>query len=104
MDSLQTSETWELVPFPLGEKIMGCKWVFNVKYHVVGSVDRYMAHLVAKGFTQSHGRDFTITFAPVTELTNVQLIVCLASSHLWALHQLDIKNAFLNGDLQRLFI
>jgi hypothetical protein len=63
------------------------------------SVDRYKARLVAKGFTQVLGKDFGATFAPVAKLTSVCLLVSLAAFHLWPLHQLDIKNAFLHGDL-----
>uniref|UniRef100_A0A2N9IL56 Integrase catalytic domain-containing protein n=1 Tax=Fagus sylvatica TaxID=28930 RepID=A0A2N9IL56_FAGSY len=89
----------ELVPLPAGEKTVGCKWVFTVKYMADSSVDRYKARLVAKGFTQVPGKDFGATFAPVAKLTSVRLLVSLAASHSWPLHQLDIKNAFLHGDL-----
>ena len=64
-----------------------------------GSVDRYKVRLVVKGFTQVPGKDFGATFAPVAKLTSVRLLASLAASHLWPLHQLDIKNAFLHGDL-----
>uniref|UniRef100_A0A2N9I5S8 Uncharacterized protein n=1 Tax=Fagus sylvatica TaxID=28930 RepID=A0A2N9I5S8_FAGSY len=99
MNALQANQTWELVPLPAGEKTVGCKWVFTVKYMADSSVDRYKARLVAKGFTQVPGKDFGATFAPVAKLTSVRLLVSLAASHSWPLHQLDIKNAFLHGDL-----
>jgi hypothetical protein len=99
MDALQANQTWELVPLPSGEKTVGCKWVFTVKYLADGSVDRYKARLVAKGFTQIPGKDFGATFAPVAKLTSVRLLVSLAASHSWPLHQLDVKNVFLHGNL-----
>ena len=84
---------------PSGEKTVGCKWVFIVKHLADDSVDRYKAPLVTKGFTQISGKDFGATFAPVAELTSVCLLVFLAASHSWPLHQLDVKNAFLHGNL-----
>ena len=66
---------------------------------VDGSIDRCKARLVAKGFTQVPSKDFGAIFAPVVKLTFVCLLVSLAASHSWPLHQLDFKNAFLHGDL-----
>lgn len=78
---------------------MGCKWIFNVKYLPDGSIERYKARLVAKGFTQVPGKDFGETFALVAKLTSVRLLISITASCSWTLHQLDVKNAFLNGDL-----
>lgn len=71
-----------------------------MKYNADGSVNRYKARLVAKGFTQSYGVDYEETFAPVAKLNSVRVILSLAANLDWPLHQLDIKNAFLNGDLE----
>ena len=100
MAALQHNHTWDLVSLPPGEKTVGCKWVYAVKHLPDGSIDRYKARLVAKGFTQIPGKDFSATFAPVAKLTTVRLLVSLAASQSWPLYQLDVKNAFLNGDLQ----
>ena len=70
----------------LGKKTVGCKWVYFVKHLVDGTINRYKAHLVAKGFTQVPGKDFSATFALVAKLTTVRLIVPLAASNSWPLH------------------
>ena len=75
--------------------------MFSVKYLVDDSVDRYKAHLIAKGFTQISGKDFGATFALIAKLNIIRLLIFLAASHSWPLHQLNVKNAFLNGDLSK---
>ena len=66
--ALAKNGTWELTKLPLGKSIVGCKWIFNVKYKADGNIDKYKARLVAKGFTQMHGVDYQETFAPVAKL------------------------------------
>ena len=70
------------------------------KYLADDSINRYKAGLVARGFTQVPGKDFSATFANVAKLTIVRILISLVVSHSWPLHQLDVKNAFLHGDLQ----
>jgi len=100
MNALRRSGTWEIVNLPRDKKIVGCKWVFTIKYKVDGNVDRYKARLVAKGFTQTYGIDYQETFAPVAKINSIRVLLSLAVNSDWPLYQLDVKNAFLNGDLE----
>jgi hypothetical protein len=82
-----------------GKSTVGCKWVYKIKTRVDGSVERYKARLVARGFTQEYGIDYEETFAHVARLTSVRSLLVLVVVRHWLLFQMDVKNAFLNGDL-----
>eukprot|EP00253_Pinus_taeda_P007286 PITA_07286 len=97
--SLLANDTWDLVPLPKGRKLVRCKWVYRTKYGPDGKVDKHKARLVAKGFSQGEGIDYTETFSPVAKMNFVCLVLSLAASFKWEVHQMDVKSAFLHGDL-----
>ena len=97
---MEKNQTWLVTELPEGKHPVGCKWVFTIKYKADGTVERYKARLVAKGFTQTYGIGYEETFATVTKLNTIRILLSLAASLDWKLHQLDVKNAFLNGDLE----
>lgn len=101
MDALHSNGTWDLVPRPPDANIIGSKWVFRTKFRADGSIKRHKARLVAQGFTQIPGTDFGHTFGPVVKASTIRVILALAVHSKWPLHQLDVKNAFLNGILQK---
>lgn len=100
MRALEKNHTWDVVILPEGKTTVGCKWVFAVKYNSDGSLERFKAHLVAKGFTQMYGIDYSETFTPVAKLNTVRVLLSIAANLDWPLQQLNVKNAFLNGDLE----
>ncbi|KAG8489332.1 hypothetical protein CXB51_017400 [Gossypium anomalum] len=98
-DALVRNSTWELVPLPPNRKVIGCKWLFKVKKNPDGTIDRRKARLVAKGCSQVPGCDFKETFSPVIKPATIRTILSIAVTKGWSLRQVDINNAFLNGDL-----
>ncbi|KAA0055189.1 cysteine-rich RLK RECEPTOR-like protein kinase [Cucumis melo var. makuwa] len=96
MKALEKNNTWEICALPKGHKPVGCKWVFTLKYKVDETLDRHKTRLVAKGFTQTYGVDYSKTFSPITKLNTVRVFLSVAVNKDWSLYQLDVKNAFLN--------
>jgi histone deacetylase 1/2 len=90
---------WTLVPRPPGTNIVGSKWIFKTKHHPDASVEKQKAHLFARGFTQQHGIDYDDTFSPVVKPATIRLLLSIAVSRGWALHQVDVSNVFLHGFL-----
>ncbi|KAE8666786.1 hypothetical protein F3Y22_tig00112491pilonHSYRG00280 [Hibiscus syriacus] len=99
LESIVSNHTWELVDFPKGFKPISNKWVFRKKLRPDGSIQRYKARLVVKGFTQRFGLDYFDTYSPVTKISTIRALFVLASIHKLQVHQMDVKTAFLNGDL-----
>ena len=97
--SIAEANTWTLTTLPADRVAIGCRWVFNVKRRADGRVDRYKARLVAKGYSQKEGIDFTETFAPVARMSSLRALVAIVAAEDLELHQMDVKTAFLNGDL-----
>ncbi|CAJ2638290.1 unnamed protein product [Trifolium pratense] len=100
MDSLESNKTWHLVDLPPGCKPIGCKWILKKKLKPDGTVDKYKARLVAKGFRQRENIDFFDTFSPVTRITSIRVLISIAAIYNLEVHQMDVKTAFLNGDLE----
>jgi len=100
LKSMARNDVWDLVKLPEGCKRVGCKWVFKTKRDSQGNIERYKARLVAKGFTQKDGIDYKETFSPVSKKDSFRIIMALVAHYDLKLHQMDVKTAFLNGDLE----
>jgi hypothetical protein len=100
MNSMKSNGVWDLVELPNGVKAIGCKWVFKTKKDSLGNIERYKARLVVKGFTQKEGIDYTETFSLVSKKDSLCIILALVAHFDLELQQMDVKTAFLNGDLE----
>lgn len=99
IEAIERNGTWELTDLPKGMKKIGVKWVFKTKLNENGEVDKCKARLVAKGYAQQHGIDYTEVFAPVARWDTIRMVIALAARNSWSVYQLDVKSAFLHGEL-----
>ena len=100
LKSMTDNNVWVMTEWPEGSKRVGCKWVIKTKRDSMGNVERYKARLVAKGYTQKDGIDYKETFSPVSKKDSLRIIMALVAHYDLELHQMDVKTAFLNGDLE----
>ncbi|KAH9682681.1 hypothetical protein KPL71_027445 [Citrus sinensis] len=101
MESLHKNNTWKLVKRPENKRVVGCKWVYKVKQGIPGVESmRYKVRLVAKGYTQREGIDFTEVYSPVVRHTSIRMILALVAVYSMHLEQMDVKTAFLHGELE----
>jgi histone deacetylase 1/2 len=99
-DALIQNKTWHLVPPSSNKNLIDCKWVYRIKNNADGTIERYKACLVAKGFKQRYGIDYEDTFCPIVKAATIRLVLALLVSRGWSLHQLDVKNVFLHSVLE----
>ena len=99
LQALEKTHTWDLVDLPRGKSVIGCKWVYKIKTKSDGTIERYKPRLVVKGYAQEYRIDYEKTFAPVACITSIRSLLAITTIHQWPLFQMDVKNAFLNGDL-----
>ena len=101
LKSLADTCTWEVVERPRGVNVVGCKWVFKIKWNAAGEIDKYKARLVAKGYSQVQGIDYDDTYAPVARLSSLCTILAIAARNDWNIEVFDFHSAFLNGKLDK---
>ena len=99
VESILQNHMWELVDLPPGSKPLRCKWIFKKKMKADGSIDKYKARLVIKGYKQKEGLDYFDTYSPVTRISSILMLIAITAIHNLKIHQIDVKTTFLNGDL-----
>ena len=99
LDALHKTRTWDSVYLPSEKSTISCKWVYKIKTRSDGTIDRYKARLVSKGFTQEYGIYYEEIFAPVARLSSVMTLIAIFVTLKWSLFYMDVKNDFLNGEL-----
>ena len=99
LDALSKNHIWNLVTLPLGKSVVGYKWIYKIKTCSNGSIERYKTHLIAKDFTHEYEIDYEKTFALVARISSIRALLAVAAVSKWDIFQIDVKNAFLNGDL-----
>jgi hypothetical protein len=98
--SIIKNDVWEIVPRPKSKDVVSSKWLFKIKHAADGSIEKYKARFVARGFSQKESIDYEETFAPVAKYTSIRTIIALVAKMKWKMHQMDVKIAFLNGVIE----
>ena len=99
VESILQNHTWELLDLPSDSKPLGYKWIFEKKMKADGSIDKYKARLVIKGYKQKEVLDYFDTYSLVTRISFIRMLITIAAIHNLEIHQMDVKTAFLNDDL-----
>ena len=94
------NDVWDIVPKPKNKSVVSLKWIYKIKHAIGGSIEKYKARFVARGFSQKDGIDCEETFAPIAMYTSIRTIMALASMIKCDLHQMDVKTTFLNGVIE----
>lgn len=98
-ETIEKNQTWVLTDLPVGQKPIGLKWVYKLQKDSDGNIVKHKARLVAKGYVQRKGIDYNEVFVPVARIETIRLLLALSVKENWEVHHLDVKSAFLNGDL-----
>ncbi|KAK4372467.1 hypothetical protein RND71_007851 [Anisodus tanguticus] len=101
-NALTKQHTWDLVPKPEGVNVIRCMWIFCHKYIDIGELERYKARLVANDTNHQEGIDCGETFSPVVKPATIHTVLSIAMGKHWHIHQLDVNNVFLHGDLKEI--
>ncbi|BBH04595.1 ADP glucose pyrophosphorylase large subunit 1 [Prunus dulcis] len=98
--AIEKNDTWVLTDLPNGQKKIGVKWVFKTNLNEKGEIEKHKARLVAKGYKQKFGVDYKEVFAPIARMDTIRLVLSMAAQNSWPIFQLDVKLAFLHGELE----
>jgi hypothetical protein len=99
-NSIMKNDVWEIVPRPEGKSMVTSRWLYKLKHVADGSIEKYKARFVARWFSRVEGVDYDETFTLVARYTSIKSVISIAAEMGWKIHQMDVKNAFLNGLIQ----